>query len=288
MFNFGRNATIGTNNEPALTSANTILQTILGAPFAWRWNRAVIGFITTPGQQDYFILNWTAGKTVKAGWQTVDGNGNAQVVLTPGTLGSNPPTWNPSTGQNTQDGTALWKNLGPLLTTVSTSYRFGWTETASVYSPSAKSGSKWKEIPSQLCLALDAEEGRPEFIAAQGDDGQGNITFRITPAPDQIYTLAVTVQQTPPLFTGTSQTWAPIPDEYSRIYNWGLLALLWLFADDPRFQEANQKFVTQLLGTSEGLTETQRNIFLSNWQAVTGQPISNTLAKNQGFQARAV
>lgn len=30
---------IGVGNEPAITSANTILQTILSPPFKWRWNR---------------------------------------------------------------------------------------------------------------------------------------------------------------------------------------------------------------------------------------------------------
>lgn len=288
MLNFGRNATIGPSNEPAITCANTILQTMLSAPFAWRWNRAVTGFITVPGQQDYLVLNWTAGKQVQTGWQTVDSNGNAQVVTTPGTLGVSSPTWNAIKGQVTPDGTAVWTNLGSLVTSVSTNYRLGWIETASAYNPTAKVGNSWKEITTQLCLALDAEQGRPEFVGAQSDDGQGNVTFRVAPAPDQAYAVAVTVQQTAPLFASTTQTWSPVPDEYSRIYNWGLLALLWLFADDPRFQEANQKFVSQLLGASEGLTETQRNIFLNNWQAVTGQPVSNSLAKNQGFQARAV
>lgn len=45
--------TIGTNNEPAITSANTILQTILAPPFSWKWNRKTITFSLTPGTQDY-------------------------------------------------------------------------------------------------------------------------------------------------------------------------------------------------------------------------------------------
>ncbi|HEX3682206.1 MAG TPA: hypothetical protein VHU83_06655 [Bryobacteraceae bacterium] len=47
--------TIGTSNEPAITSANTILQTILAAPFKWRWNRKTLSINTVPGQQDYTL-----------------------------------------------------------------------------------------------------------------------------------------------------------------------------------------------------------------------------------------
>lgn len=42
------------NNEPALSSANIVKQTILGPPFCWPWNRGsyeiIVGYI-----QDYFI-----------------------------------------------------------------------------------------------------------------------------------------------------------------------------------------------------------------------------------------
>src|SRR5690348_2195682 len=44
---------IGTNNEPALSSANLILQTMLSPPFRWRWNRATTSFVTIAGTQDY-------------------------------------------------------------------------------------------------------------------------------------------------------------------------------------------------------------------------------------------
>jgi hypothetical protein len=143
-------------------------------------------------------------------------------------------------------------------------------------------------MTSKLCLGKDSRQGRPGNIAAQSDDGQGNVTFRLMPAPSAAFPVSVTIQQKPTLFTSVSQTWAPIPDEFSHIFNWGFLSLMWLFSDDPRFGVANQKFVSQLLGASEGLTETQRNIFLQNWQAITGQPISNSDALQQGVQARGM
>lgn len=44
----------GVANEPALSIANMVLQTILGPPFCWRWNRNVLALgPTVAGTQDY-------------------------------------------------------------------------------------------------------------------------------------------------------------------------------------------------------------------------------------------
>ena len=284
-FNFNRRSALGNYLEPALTNANTVLQTILGAPFAWRWNRVVTGFITVQGQQDYYIFNWAANTNVTNGWMLVDSNGNCQTVSTTGTTDVTMPAWNLTVGGITIDGTAEWTNLGSITTPVSPTYSFGWIETASVFDVNT---SKWVELESKICSGLESTQSRPRYIAAQGDDGSGNISFRLMQVPDAAYPVAITIQQRPTLFKKLNQTWSPIPDEYSHIYNWGFLALTWLFGDDPRFQLANQKFVTSLLSSNEGLDDTEKNIFLGNWQYVTGQPIESILRMQQGQQARGV
>lgn len=289
--NFGRRSALGDFLEPALTSANIIMQTILGAPFAWRWNRVVTGFITTAGQQDYTLINWQAGLTVQAGWLVVDDAGNSQKVSTPGILGTVAPSWNHTKGgttpESTHSGTAVWTNLGSIGQPVSQTYTFGWLETVSVQD-TINTMPKWFEITNELCLASDSAQSRPRFISAQGDDGAGAITFRLMPVPDTSYPIAMTLQQKPSVFTSVHQSWAPIPDEYARIYNWGYLSLMWLFADDPRFGAANSKFVSQLISTSEGLDETQKNIFLQGWQQNTGQPEVNQNKLSQGTQAKGM
>jgi hypothetical protein len=272
-FNFNRRSALGNFLEPAITNANIVLQTIVGPPFTWRWNRITTGFMAQDGQQDYYLFNWAASTAVQINWQTLDTNGNVQVATGMGTTGLTLPTWNPTTGATTTDGTVVWNNLGPLgVSTFSTTYNFGWIEKASLQSMVTASPlvTKWYELTTKLVLGLDNVEDRPQFISAQEDDGSGNITFRLMPMPDTAYPVALTLQQKPPVIDSIEATWNPIPDEYSRLYDWGFLALFYLFADDPRFGSANQKFVTQLLSVNEGLTETQRNIFLGNWQYVTG------------------
>jgi len=105
------------------------------------------------------------------------------------------------------------------------------------------------------------------------------------PTPDKAYPVTLQMQAKPSLFTKTKQTWAPIPDEYAHIYNWGFLSLMWLFADDPRFTTANGKFISSLLATNTGLSETQRNIFLQNWYSITGQPQAEQIKVTQAAQA---
>lgn len=282
--NFGRRSAIGNYLEPALTSANIVLQTIVGPPFAWRWNRTVTGFVTVSGQQDYTLFNYKASTAVTVGWLTIDDAGNCQSCTTAGTTSASAPSWNHTKGGTTTDGTATWTNMGPVSAKATGTYSFGWIETASVQD----TNGSWMELTSQLCLAFESQQGRPRYISAQGDDGSGNISFRLNGVPDAAYPVVITLQQKPSLFTSISQTWAPVPDEFSRIYSWGFLSMMWLFADDPRFGAANSKFVSQLLATSEGLTETQRNIFLSNWQMVTGQPVENANKISQGTQARGM
>lgn len=285
--NFNKSSAIGNQLEPAATSANMISQAIMGPPFSWRWNRVVTGFITTPGQQDYTILNWQSSFFVPVGWVTVDTVGNCQRCTAPGDTGTVYPTFSGTIGGTTADGSAVWTNLGPIGVTTSSNYRFGWMETIAVQDVSLDP-PKWYEIESKLVLGLDSAPGRPRNIAAQGDDGNGNITFRLMLVPDEAYPVAITLQQKPLLFKSTQQTWAPIPDDYSHIFDWGFLSLMWLFGDDARFQTANQKFVTALLSASEGLTETEKNIFLNSWSAITGEPILNQNRMSQGQQARGV
>lgn len=288
-FIFQRPVAIGNFLEPATTSANLILQTILGAPFKWRWNRAVIGFVTQAGVQDYTVFNWTANTPVRVGYVLIDNNGFSQQVTTAGTTGGSIPSFNATLGGTTTDGTAVWTNMGSIvLTHFNTTYSFGWIENASVRDSNPNTCQfEWKQISPKIDLALDSAQARPHSISAEFDDTIGNTTFRLMPVPDKAYPIAITIQQKPPVMVGVGSTWAPIPDEYSRLYNWGFLSLMYLFADDPRFQFANQKFIANLLSTSEGLTETEVNIMLNNWQQITGAVPVMTDNIQQGRQGRA-
>jgi len=148
----------------------------------------------------------------------------------------------------------------------------------------SKTPPKWTELEMKNNLSLDTgPSARPQFINPQYQDASGNVTFRVMPAPNLAYPVSIHAQKVAPLITSLNQTWAPLPDYFEYIYNWGFLAFMWAFSDDPRAAQASQKFVANLLGRAEGLTETDRQIFLNNWTALTG---IQQAEGQQGIQAR--
>jgi hypothetical protein len=164
---------------------------------------------------------------------------------------------------------------------------FMWIESASVQD-TGQSPAKWFSLTPKIHLSSDSAAARPQFISGEFDDGAGNITFRFMPAPDKVYPISITLQNKASLFTSLNQNWGPIPDEFSYIYNVGFLSYMYEFADDSRWVGARQRFISSLLGAAEGLTATEINIFLNNYQSIVVSPIEKQIQMQQGNQARGV
>ena len=195
--------TVGSNNDPAFSNADWVMQTILAPPAAWRWNRAQDTptsptFTTVAGQTDYIV-------------QIAD---------------------------------------------------FGWLEKAVAYDPNNAYAAY--ELQVGLNIGQETLNNQPARITTQGDDGQGNITFRIFPAPDVVYNVVTTYQMAAPQFASISQTWDPIPDYLSYIVNEGFKAKAFEFFGDPREQFSMQLFYTSLAANLEGLNESERNLWLQD------------------------
>lgn len=206
--------------EPALGSANLVLQTILGAPFAWPFNRGIISFTT---------LNQDTTQSGLSDFGFLEG-GSAQ----------------PVTG-----------------------------------------GKSW-EVAVKNFLNIDVNQARPQWCSPFIDDGAGNITFRLTPAPDTGYIVVLPYQRRAPILLSLAYSWAPLPDDKNYIAQWGFLALMSLIGNDARFNEYNQKFITALLAAQGGLTDLERNVFLANWTRVMSQLQSTQLGTAERYKAREV
>lgn len=163
---------------------------------------------------------------------------------------------------------------------------FGFMETAAVFSTDTPV-TDIKQLEIRNHSERTAEKARPTFISSELDDGAGNITFRLAVSPDKNYPVTVTYQKKPIAFLSLAQTWGPIPDELGYIFNNGFLALAMLHVRDERYQAANQKFISGLLGAAQGLTELQQNLFLANWLAITGQLQTAQLKTQQSNAARS-
>lgn len=196
-------STTTTNNDPAFSNADWVMQTILAPPFAWRWNR------TTASPQT--------------------------------------PTF------STEIGVTDYKVAIPT---------FGWIEKATCYDP--LDGYSAQELQVGLIVAGETRPNQPTRIAAVLDDGGGNITFRVFPAPDRLYNIVIEFQNSAQLFSSLSQTWNPIPDYLSYIYDQGFLAKAYEYVGDPAFGPSLQLFYTQLSEVAEGLDTSQKNLWLTD------------------------
>lgn len=302
-FNFNRSSGIGNQLEPAKTSANLVMQAILSPPFKWTWNNEELTFTCTPTAAQGTLTGNVSVSTNVITMTVSTTIGVGQLALLAGLTGAAAPLNGLSVVVLTNNGTTvtaqiLSPNLGATAATGGTitsattqDYtllvpEFSHIEHASVLDitrSAAAGGSKWIELAVKGNLALESNTARPEFIEPHIEDANGNVTFRVMPAPNLAYPVSLHIQKVPVLVTSLNQTWAPLPDFMSYIYNWGFLALMFSFSDDPRAQMASQKFVTHLLGRASGLTAIERNIFLNAWQNLTQLDVSEM---TQGVQAR--
>jgi hypothetical protein len=296
-FSYNRPSAIGNYLEPAKTAANFTMQTILGPPFRWWWNSQELTFTAS---QTAASANTTGNVVIAGGVLTL--TVTSAFAINQLLLLSGFTTVTQLNGQSivvlTNTGTVITANInlpnvsstadaGVVTAATNQDYtlavpQFSHIETASVLDIS-KTPAKWMGLTNKSSLSLEANIARPEFIEAYNQDAAGNVTFRLLPAPNLAYPVSIHTQNAAPLITSLNQTWAPIPDYLQYIYNYGFLSLMWAFADDPRFQWANQKFITHLLGRADGLTALERNIFLNRWDDLTGR---QNLDIQQGVSAR--
>ncbi len=291
-----KSLTVGANNEPAITSANILIQTILSPPFCWNWNRSSVTLTTTAGTQDYATAASTFGFIEKASYK-IPAATITNTALTAGiatiTATNNFQAGDLVTITGTTNGGGVFNVTNVTIksaTTSSFTFLLNQNDVVSAGDTGTAAVGTTTEISEVLnILGTGSEVGSPAKIAPQVDDNAGNITFRLLPVPDRVYTVEVVFQKRiPSLVSSTSNTWAPIPDHYSFIYQWGILALMLAYNYDARWVSANRKFVAELLGVAEGLTEQQKNIFQSAWlNTITEQQVKS-LEAPQGIQSREV
>jgi hypothetical protein len=268
----------------AYSIGDRVRQFILSPPFAWRWNRAELAPITcTPGQTDYTVnipdfgwleramVNFPPAGGSSANIITATRSAN-QVTLT---MDVNPTTLGFSGGQtitvaNVTDQSFDGYQAFQLISLTSNSVTYAQTGTNAVstggtisnYSQNIPTPVQSKELTIKTSLTKETVLGQPAFISVINDDNNGNITFRLMGNPDQPYSLYIIYQKAAPSFGAVTDVWDPIPDYMSFIINQGVLAIAYEYKGDERFAYAHVEFLKSVVAANDGLTETQKNIFL--------------------------
>ena len=142
---------------------------------------------------------------------------------------------------------------------------FGWIEKAYLNFPiGAGQPGRSKELTVEMVVASDQFVNQPTTITANLDDNNGNITFRLFPPPDINYTLFVIYQKSAAKFGSMSDLWSPIPDYMSYLYTEGFKAAAYEYFGDERYPFTLQMFLRQVVAANDGLSETEKSLFLSD------------------------
>lgn len=291
------NLTIGTNNEPAMTSANQALQTIVGPPFVWPWNRNNTFFLTTIGQQDYSAYIPDFGYLEGASIELCGTITHAAIVAGVATYTainnfSSLPNGGVGQAVTITGCTTSYLNGNFVIVTVSgtqfTCVNLGTPVSESevgalaVSGPSPQMELKWGSLSEDR--ALD----RPTFISTQESDESGTtFSFRLMPVPESNYRINLIYQQAPVQLANPSNTWG-IPDQLQYIYNYFFAFFMFDYFEDPRAARYRQLAVAALLARQSGLSTTDRNLFLGNWMPLMQEEITGQGSANQGNQSRGI
>lgn len=164
---------------------------------------------------------------------------------------------------------------------------FGWLEKATLVNPNPIGNTPPNfELECFEILAKDGKQNRPQKIAVLLDDGAGNITFRLFPVPDQVYTVDLDFQNSPILAVGLTGTWAPIPDKLAFLYERFVMAQLQMMYNQQLGLSNLEIFFRQLVGAAEGLSEMEKAIFLEDALRPIRMRQDELQGAAQGKQAR--
>ena len=299
--------TAGTNFEPAISTASMIRNSILNAPFTWPWNRAEYAINTpntpaalTPGTQDYTFNITDFAYLEKVSLLSADGKYgyelkdvyNTNILGIPATGTTERAQPNAAAVKLYVPGTSMdLRFLAPpdqaytgVITYQKLSLPFQVFTITSVANAVAGNTSYTGTFTAAFFTA--GQSAQIAGFATAANNG----TFTIVSCNATTLVLANA--------SGTSEThaatavnlsWYPIPDSFMDIFNNLFLAEAMAAVDDTREQTYRSRGIAALLAKSEGLTEMQRNAFLSQWIARgTSQAMAAQLRTQQGSMARAV
>ena len=280
----------GWGREPALSIINDLIAFILSPPFSYPWNRLEAQVQLSPGVQDVsigfptgtqlsllekatlqiyagVILTLTAIPT-NGGSGFVSGDVGTQLKINTGNGNAQVTIQAVAGGAVTQISTTplfggYGYTVGTNISTTAIQSAHGIGCTISIASVSTACFNK--ELSIRHVLALDTSQKDPDFICVLNETGSNPNTqdFRVFPSPDQSYYLDILGQCSPVKITSLTTQLNPIPDRYIHILYQGFLAKCYEAAGDPRSDVAMDLFIRQVIGMNTGLSDVERNIFLS-------------------------
>ena len=105
----------------------------------------------------------------------------------------------------------------------------------------------------------------PDYVAVMQDLGTGVLKIRFSQIPGGvIWAVNLIYQQAAPLFTGMSQTWSPIPDNYSDMIRQAALYRCYRYLNpNSASTQTEKKKLEQVIAKSQGHDDAEEsNVYL--------------------------
>lgn len=275
--------TAGFGQEPAISIASMIRNTFLQPPQTWPFNRNEITFSTTKGTQDYpqsFAANGNDFGFVEKITLTDDSGEIFEMkdVYNNAALAKSADQQRPSavcvlkiagTGTATQTVTFRFMGVPDAVYTVTVTYQKLVPQFGPYFITSVANHSGANTTYTGVFDPYSLVVGDNAVITGFVTNAVNNGTFAIVSCTPTALVVAngAAIAETAPA-TGafvSDYSWAPIPDQYSDIYNNLFLAEILAFTDDQREQIYRQRGIAAFIAKAEGLTEMQKNAFLQQW-----------------------
>lgn len=298
----------GVGQEPAVTTASMIRNSIMTAPMTWTWNRKEDSSVTTkPGVQDYTANLTDFGFLEKASLDDGAGNifevkyiYNTSALSKTSTSATQRPehlaviSQVPGVSINLRfmgvPGKAYKVTLtyqmfppqfGPFIVNSASTANGGNTTYGGIFSPTSFVVGQPAQILSNS-LAVP-----PTGFTNASNNG---IFLVVSCTPTQLVLANPGgVAETPATqATAINASWFPIPDNYSDIYNNLFLSEAMAAVDDPRAQLYRGRGVAALLAKQDGLNDMQKNAFAQLWLNLDARQAQILMKAQQAVQARAV
>lgn len=288
--------TAGFGNEPAVSIASMIRNTMMNPPLTWYWNRAEATFPTVVGTQDYTIAAIVDLAFIEKLSLTDDTGNIVEIkdILNTATLAVSSFQQRPnSVSVQFSDPVAGCKfrflgvpdkiytvtvtyqkiapQFGPFVITGSANAVAGNTTYTGVFNPvSFPAGAT--AVITGLVLAVN----------------NGTFIVVSSTATSLVVANAAGVLSTVQSGFVNNLSWAPIPDQYSDVYNNLFLAEALAVVDDNRSQLYRQRGIAAFMAKATGLTETQKNAFSQQWLARDTERLSTTATIQLGNTGRGI
>lgn len=272
--------------DPTLTLANLTMSTILAPPFAWQWNRVIAAPISVTAilGTDYQValpnFGWLEKATIAYVTPPVSGPSVFELeIITSAAIDSRPNRpfkICPVLDDNTGNITFRLFPTPDVAYTLSLTYQNAPVFATTLFGPSigaitsiaaAVAGSTVYTASGGVTGGAANGLAGAYLIISTATSNANNGVFYCTASSATTVTVN---NQNGILQSGaggtiqTGTTWAPIPDKYNFLYERAMKAHFHGMYDTAMYLQELQLFFRQLVGCSEGLSDTAKAIFLED------------------------